>query len=152
MLWGLFLLIAAVWAVFLIPPLWADRRSFLLEAGRRAALTRGPASSSTDTYRNPPSERRAGTEPTTDNQILMRRRRMLIALGVAAIGSLAAFVALGGITFLTLHVAADLSLLWYVVSLRRIAVRRHTAVLAQAVDEQAKEDLYSSRVRVVQSR
>ena len=152
MLWGLFLLIAAVWAVFLIPPLWADRRSFLLEAGRRSAWAHASVSSPTDTYRSPPDSRGSMTQRSTGSRVLVRRKRVLIGLGIAVIASLAAILTIGGSTFVTIHVLVDLALFWYVVTLRGIAVRRQTARLAERVDEQADEALYDSRVKVVHSR
>ena len=152
MLWGLFLLIAAVWAVFLIPPLWADRRSFMLEAGRRSARASSSGSSSNDTYRSPPNTGRAEKADASSSRIVVRRKRVLIGLAIAVIGSSAAIVFFGGIAFVTIHVLVDLALVWYVATLRRMAVRRHVAVLAQTVEEQADEALYGSRVRVVQSR
>ena len=152
MLWGLFLLIAAVWAVFLIPPMWADRRSFLLNTGRRAARANGSASPSTEMYRNPADTQRARTIAAASRRNLARRRRVLVSLGIAAIATSVAFIAFDGAILATIHVLVDIVLVWYVVSLRRIAVRRRAAVLAQRVEEQAEATLTGPTVRVVQSR
>lgn len=152
MLWGLFLLIAAVWAVFLIPPLWADRRSSLLDAGRRSALAGSYGSPSRSTYRTTPGTGRGDVGDTTGKRALVRRRRVLVGLTIAVIASLAAIVLIGGMASVAIHVLVDLALILYVSTLRRMAIRRHVTVLAETVHEPADEPLYESRVRVVQSR
>lgn len=148
MLWALFLLIAAVWAIFLIPPLWADRRSFF-RAGQRGGRTAGSDRPSDRT--SPSTSGGRITGPGRAGRVIARRKRSLVGLGVTAIGTLAAVAVFGGVPLIIVHVLADLALVAYVAALRRIAVRR-VSLADQVLRYPVDEHLYSSEYRVAQSR
>lgn len=156
MLWALFLLIAGVWAVFLIPPMWADRRSSSMADNRR--LSGNPARSrSVDRSpkrANPGSgnSRSRGREQFTNGRVLSRRRRALILLATIVLVTLSMTIAFGGLWAIALHVLADMMLAGYIVALRGIVRHREADEREQYALRQEAEVLYSSAVRVVQSR
>lgn len=151
MLWAFFLLIAAVWAIFLIPPLWANRRVIMLQSRRRPAPALGSAWSSSDTFRSPVTVQNDPARGATRDRIIVRRKRVLVTLGAAAVASFVAMIAFGGAAFITVHVLVDVATIWYVSSLRRIVVRRRAVSLAQTNDEQADNAVHESRVRIVRA-
>lgn len=119
---ALFLLIAAVWAVFLLPPLWAGWYYSPTSSTRRFSRLVAPMDDaplpSHDTYRSsggPRVQRRA--------RKLARRRQVLFVLASAAFGTLVLVVAFRNIWMLILHAAAGAALVWYAVMLRRIKER-----------------------------
>ena len=156
MAWALFLLVACIWAVFLLPPLWADRRSSSMSPTRRfSGVAAEPARvgrPSRDTYHIS-----GGTGGVVESgpdraRILSRRRRVIVILVATAVGALAAWSVFGGLWLLGLQVASDAVLIWYLVMLRGIAKRRRAAESLRAMSQQEDESRYSPRVRVVESR
>lgn len=119
---ALFLLIAAVWAVFLLPPLWAGWYYSPTSSTRRFSRLVAPMDDaplpSHDTYRSSGGPRVRGRA-----RKLARRRQVLFVLASAAFGSLVLVVAFRNIWMLILHASAGASLVWYAVMLRRIKER-----------------------------
>ena len=112
----IFLLIAGVWGAFLLPPVFRSRRytpiSTTQEFTRltsRLASVHGPAAQSALMYRR---------------QVLARRRRILIALGITVAITLVAAVARGSIPLLIVHVVVDAALIAYVAMLLQIKQRQ----------------------------
>ena len=151
MAWALFLVVAGIWAVFLLPPLWADRRPSANSASRRRAVaghgTR--TGGAPNTYQSPSNPEGGGVEDPDRTGILARRRRALMILAGCALTSLAALLVFGGTWLVAVHGAADALLVSYVVMLRRIAKARPEAAPLTAALE---DEMQMSRVRVVRSR
>lgn len=150
MAWALFLVVAGIWAVFLLPPLWADRRPSFFSPTRRQALagTAQRGGTPPNTYQSPSHPVGGGAVGHDRATVLTRRRRALMILGGTALTSLVAVVVFGGRWLLVVHGAADVLLVWYVVMLRRIATvsREMVALAAESEDE-----LEMPRVRVIGS-
>lgn len=123
---ALFLLIAAVWAVFLLPPLWAGWYYSPMSSTRRFSRLVTPMEDaplpSHNTYRSSGGQRVQGRA-----RKLARRRRVLFVLAAAAFGTLVLVAALRNIWMLILHVSAGAALVWYTVMLRRIKERERQA-------------------------
>lgn len=152
MAWALFLGIAGIWAVFLLPPLWADRRPSSVSAARRRAGLDEPGEATATartTYQSPGHPAGRAPEGLDRSAILLRRRRVLLALAGAAFVSLVGAVMVGGPWLVGLHGAVDALLVAYVVMLRRIAQARRSSAPFEAEYEYEMSDV--SRVRVVQS-
>lgn len=126
---ALFLLIAAVWAVFLLPPLWAGWYYSPTSSTRRFSRLVSPMDDaplpSHNTYRSSD-----GPRAQERDRKLARRRQVLFVLASAAFVTLVLVVAYRNIWMLILHVSAGAALVWYTVMLRRIKVweRRVRAV------------------------
>ncbi len=118
---ALFLLIAAVWAVFLLPPLWAGWYYSPLSSTRRFSGLIAPMEDaplpSHNTYRSS-----GGRRAQERARKLARRRQVLFVLAAAAFGTLVLVLASRNIWMLVLHVSAGAALVWYTVMLRRIKV------------------------------
>lgn len=127
---ALFLLIAAVWAVFLLPPLWAGWYYSPTSSTRRFSRLVAPMEDaplpSHNTYRISDGPRVQGRA-----QKLARRRRVLFVLASAAFGTLVLVVAYRNIWMLALHVSAGAALVWYAVMLRRIKERERQVKAAR---------------------
>ena len=161
MAWALFLVIACLWAVCILPPLWADRRTSWLGPNRRAArLTEQPEQAGRaprDTYHSsapgPVAPVEAVASGMASAAILSRRRQAVVTLATAAIGTLVAAVIFRSLWIIGSHLAFDALLIWYMAMLRQIKDRQRAAELESMASEQETEMMfYSSRVRVVQSR
>lgn len=150
MAWALFLVVAGIWAVFLLPPLWADRRPSFFSPTRRQALD-GPGrhgGTPPNTYQSPSHPVGGGVGGLDRAAVVTRRRRALTIFVGTALVSLVAVVVFGGRWLLVLHGAADALLIWYVVMLRRITTAsREMAALAAVADDEVE----TPRVRVVGS-
>lgn len=152
MAWALFLVVAGIWAVFLLPPLWADRRRSSIPATRRQPVVAPPSSTGAapSTYQSPSHPEGGRVEEPDPAVILVRRRRALMILAVAVLTSLVALVVFGGTWLVAAHGFADALLVWYLVALRRIAkARQESAPVTSGLEDEMME---MSRVRVVRSR
>ena len=152
MAWALFLVVAGIWAVFLLPPLWADRRPSSIPAARRRAGLEEPgpsAGTAQNTYQAPIRSTGANGEEHGQAAVLARRRRALLILCGGAVASLVALVFFGGPWFIGLHGAMVGLLIWYLATLRRIAKERYEwASLAPELEDEIPE---TSQARVVRS-
>ena len=150
MAWALFLVVAGIWAFFLLPPLWADRRLTSLVGARSQSGLGEPMQSSApvqSTYHSPKHSGGPDGERLDRAVILARRRRALLILAGGATASLVALVVFRGPWLVGLHGAADALLIWYVVILRRLErARRNSALRSLGLEERMLE---TSRVRVV---
>ena len=156
MAWALFLLVAGIWAVILLPPLWADRRTSPLSATRRFSKRVGQPERigrpSHDTYHSSGGLSGAVENGLDRAGVLSRRRWAVAALVAASIGTLAMAAVFRSLWMLGLHGVVDAMLIWYVVMLRRIKELQKAAESSRLRSEQEDEMLYSPRVRVIQSR
>lgn len=112
----LLLLVAGVWAFFLLPALVSGRRD-------------APVSTTQEFTRlteRLESVRRANTDSGEHQRrrVQARRRRVLILLVMAAAASIGVALWLNSIVLLGLHLAIDAMLAWYVVMLMQIKQRR----------------------------
>ncbi len=152
MLWALFLLIGAIWALFLIPPMWADRRSFFRAAQRRSrAAERNPVSG--DARTTVPMTQAVMARRAYSQEMLTRRKNRLIALVVAVAGTLAMLLLLRAPGLLILHILADLALIAYVATLRRLNLRKTGGIAGRRIDDQMQQDYsYSPPARAASYR
>ena len=151
MAWALFLVVAGIWAVFLLPPLWADRRRSSISATPRQPVVAPPSSTGVapNTYQSPSQPEGGGVEEPDLSGILARRRRALLILAGAVLTSLVALFVFGGTWLVVAHGFADGLLVWYVVALRRIARARQELA---PVTSDLEDEMETSRVRIVRSR
>ena len=162
MLWALLLLVAAVWAVRSLPRMWVERRRpapIARPALRQAETAAGGAvGTSGGTRRNsdvatgPAIAPGPAREPIDRSRVLVRRRRVMVVLVLAALGTLILAVLAGTLGPMIAHLAADTALAWYVVMLRRIKVTQAAAEALRDMSEREEETFYLPRVKVVQSR
>ncbi len=151
--WALFLAVAAVWAMFLIPRWVADRatnnparpdfRSLQpsnSEAGLGGAINRVLARSGETA--KVVSHREA---------VLARRRRVALILLSAAVASLAGWFVVNSLWMILVHVVVDAVFVWYVMMLRRIqAFREDVNALFSADHEYVAPARDYSAIKVVQ--
>lgn len=128
----LLLLVAGVWAFFLLPALVSGRRdapvSTTQEFSRLTERLESVGRAATDSADH---ERR---------QVQARRRRVLILLLVVAAVSLGLALWLNSIVLLGLHVAIDAMLAWYVVMLMQIKQRRREPTKVVDIRPHKEED------------
>ncbi len=119
------LAIGLVWAAFLVPPILNSRRETPLastaEYNRIAARLSGIQAAM-------PGPR------ATRSGVLVRRRRILIALVSLAVASLAYAIMVGSIPVLLLNLVVDGALAWYVAMLLQIKQSRTLTHLPAVVD------------------
>ncbi len=152
MLWALFLLIGAIWALFLIPPMWADRRSFFRDRQRRGRVAERNSASG-DTRTTVPMTQAAMASRTYSHEMLARRKNRLIGLVVAVAGSLAMFLLLRAIGLLILHILTDLALIAYIATLRRLNLRRTDGLTSRSIEDQMQQEyMYSPPARAASYR
>ena len=136
----LFILLAAVWAVFLIPSFFNSRRE-------------APINSTQDFARNTArlnAVRVSAVEPSVARRrrTLARRRRTLLLLITAAIASLAAAIWTGSVALLGVNLAVDMALAAYVAILFQVnqqPVPRAVVVPMQQVESTEEQ----AQIRVV---
>ena len=126
--WALFLVVAAVWAMYLIPRWWADR------ASHNSAATRPDLSplrrSNSEAGFGRVVERvlaRSGEEGNAVSHreaVLARRRRTASILLVVAVASLAGWFVLNNLLMLLIHVIVDAVFVWFIMMLRRLRTFR----------------------------
>jgi len=122
-----FLLIAGVWAAFLLPQAFANRRlSPMSSTEEFSKLTRqlGKARDLSTDSPEVMALQAAVANGVDRHRVLARRRRILIALASIVIGTLIAAIAFGNVQLLLLNLLADAGLIWYVVMLLQIKARQ----------------------------
>jgi len=128
MIW--FLVIAGVWAAFLLPPMLAARRSSPLSSTEKfSKLTRGLGNARSVSTDAPEvaAVYAAAAAGLDRERVLARRRRVLILLVATVVGTLVAAIAYGSVQLLMLNLLADAGLVWYVVMLLQIKARQVAA-------------------------
>ena len=141
-----FLLIAGVWAAFLLPPALANRRSSPLSSTEEfSKLTRhlGKARSLQPDAPELATVVEAAEAGLDRDIVLARRRRILIAIGGAVLVTLIGAIAFGNVQLLLLNLLADAGLIWYVVMLLQIKARQ--AAAASVVDIRPLSEVSSGR-------
>ncbi len=133
----IFILLAGVWAMLLIPSFFDSRRQ-------------APINTTQDFARNTArlnAVRVLAAEPAAAQRrrVLARRRRTLIALVAAAMGTLALAIVTGNIMFLGLNLLVDMALAAYIAMLLQIKetvarppIPLHPERVREAEDTQAK--------------
>lgn len=136
------LAIAAAWGAYLWPSVLGSRRNAPLHTTQefdrltaRLAQVHG---------------HRVDTVDVAKQRVLMRRRRILVGMVLAAIISLATAIWQGSVLVLGVHLAVDAIFAWYVAMLLQIKHRR--IALEDLVDLRAiEESTEERRLRVVAS-
>ena len=142
-----FLILAGVWAVFLLPQLFDGRKS--APSGSLRNLDRSTALANIAAP--------GGLEALARRRTMNRRRRALIALGAAAIGLLGAAIVFNSTTWLTAAFLTDFALAGYVtmlLSMREQRLRTAQKVVPMPVPQYAatapvRVEEQSASVRVV---
>ena len=132
-----FLILAGVWAVFLLPQLFDGRRSG--PSGSLRSLERSTVLASMSAH--------GGLEAIARRRTLNRRRRALVGLGVAALGLLAVAIVLNSTTWLMAAFVADFALAGYVTMLLSIREQKYRAA-QKVVPMPAPQHSAPSPVRV----
>ena len=126
----LFLVIAGVWAAFLLPPMLQSRRSSPLSSTEEfSKLTRGLGNARSVSTDAPEvaAVYTAAAAGLDRERVLGRRRRILILLVATVVGTLVGAIANGSVQLLMLNLLADAGLVWYVVMLLQIKARQLAA-------------------------
>ncbi len=134
------ILIAGIWAAFLLPSLLDGRRHAPISTTRNFARSQSLlASVATPEARDAMQRRRAAT----------RRSRILLSIALAAVGSLVMAIVQGSTTWLAVTIAFDLAFAGYVTLLLHVRqqVPRRAAVVPLRVVRDT--DPHESSVRVV---
>ncbi len=141
---AVFLILAGIWAIFLLPPLWAERRrSRPSPRPLVRPLADEPAATVTPiTGSNP-----GGPPPTVTmvqqrldrDVVLARRRRVVAVLAGSAIVTLLVAILWVGVWSFALHVAVDALLITYLVTLRNIVKAREAPTPPVAMPSAARE-------------
>lgn len=137
-----FILLAGVWAAFLIPSFVDSRRRTPLASTRDYARSTALLASvaSVPTHRELLQRQRA----------MERRRRVLVALGAGAVASLAMSIWQGSVIWLGLAIVFDLALAGYVALLLYLKQQVPTEPAEPDIEaEPAFQPVASSSVRVV---
>ena len=136
----LLLLVAGVWAFFLLPALFSGRRDAPVSTTQE--FTR--LTERLESVQRVAAERK----DLTKQRVLARRRRILVVLVLAAVVTIGVAVWLNSMVLLGVHLFIDALLAWYVVRLVQIRQRRQdqeSVIDIQAIDEQREP----KRVRVI---
>ena len=156
--WALFLLIAAVWAMFLVPRWWADRASFDPDPSPRPRQS-GSKNLKGELFQgNTRVLRSGGTSQPADSRVshreavLARRRRMMLVLLSAAAGTLMGWFLLASMWMLLAHVIVDAVLVWYIMMLRRLRTFREDVNALFDSDEHAHPARNVPGIEVVRPR
>jgi cyanate permease len=110
-----FLILAGVWAVFLLPQLFDGRKS--APSGSLRNLERSTVLANIAAP--------GGLEAIARRRTMNRRRRALVSLGLAAIGLLGAAIVFNSTTWLTAAFVADFALAGYVTMLLSMREQRY---------------------------
>jgi len=118
--------IAGVWAAFLLPPLFFVRRETPLNTTQEFTKLTSRLASVRDTSEPLP------TPTSVDRRhVLSRRRQILVGLFVVVVVSLGLAIARGSLPLLLVNLVADGVLAWYIMMLLQIKQRQSApAVLA----------------------
>lgn len=151
--WALFLVIAALWAMFLFPSWWADRASQTPGAGRPDFRSLQPSNSEAGfgSVMGQVLARPGGASKTVSHReaVLARRRRAVLILLGAAVASLAGWFVLDSLWMILLHIIVYGVFVWYIMMLRRIrAFRQDVNALFSGYDAPPTHDY--SAIKVVQ--
>ncbi len=120
-----FILIAGLWAAFVIPSFFDHRSNAPRSTTRDFARTRRKLAQV--------SMAQPDSEAYVRRHALRRRRRILIGLGIAAITTLAVATTTGSVPWLWLNIAIDVSIALYVTVL--LTIKQQQAMpKAQVVD------------------
>lgn len=124
------LVIAGVWAAYLLPSVFASRRNAPLHSTQEFnQLTARLAS-----VHGHPVE----TADLARRRVLARRRRILVGLGLTAVATLTIAIWQGSSSLLIAHIAIDAIGAWYIAMLLQIKQRR---VAPEVVDLRPVEDV-----------
>lgn len=137
-----FLVIVAVWSFYLLPSVLGDRR-------RNTPIS---STSDFDKWANVMSEVQhrpfSASRSAQKNQVLVRRRRVLLLLGGLAVATLAAAWITRDSVWLMAQILSDMLLFGYVVLLLQIKGARDVRV-AQDVAPVRREARAETRVRLI---
>lgn len=120
------LILVAVWAVFLLPTLWANRRYSALHTTREFSnftqdLDRAVNRSGTEAGGG---DLTAGGAPVTREKVLARRRLVMGILVLSATAGVLAFLLFRSVGVFLVSLPVHLALIGYVSALRRLKLRR----------------------------
>lgn len=136
-----FLLIGGIWAAFLLPSFFESRRRGPLKTTRNFARSQDLLASVSATN---------GAELKARRRAGLRRRRVLMALTVGALGSLALAVLQGSFLWLATTIAFDVALAGYITVLLQIrATRARSAPIVSLLPVESSDDAQHHTVRVV---
>ena len=121
------LLIAFAWGVYLIPPLLNSRRDTSLASTQEYDRVKARLSNVQD----------VNYMPVSRSQVLRRRRRTLVLVLGAALGTLTYAIVMQSVTVLLLNLAVDAIAAWYVAMLLRINQSRQVTRLHPQIEETA---------------
>lgn len=154
--WALFLVVAAVWAMFFMPRWWADRASHNPGSALPDSEALRPSNSETGLGRMIGRvlvrSGEAGNTVSHREAVLARRRRVAVILLSAAVASLVGWFVLNSLWMILIHVVADAVLAWYIMMLRRIRTFREDVNALFADHDYIPPTRDQSSVRVVQPR
>ena len=153
--WALFIAIAAIWAMFLIPRWWADRADFTPRSAppRFGPLQRQNSEAPRDWNSRRAADRPEGADAASHREtVLAARRRMVIILLAGAIVSLLGWFLLSSLWMILIHLVFDAAFVWYVMTVRRIRAFREDVNVLFTDDEVQPRTREYTAIRVVQSR
>lgn len=122
-----FLLIAGVWAAFLLPPALANRRLSPLSSTEEFSKLTRQLGRARDVSTDSPEVlalQSAAANGVDRGRVLTRRRRILVGLVSLVLVTLLAAIAFGSVQLLLLNLLADAGLIWYIVMLLQIKARQ----------------------------
>ena len=126
-----FLLIAGVWAAFLLPPALANRRLSPISSTEEFSKLTRQLGKVRDAQTDAPEIaviRDAADAGVDRDRVLARRRQILVALAVIVVTTLVGAIAAGNVQLLLLHLLADAAIVWYIVMLLQIKARQTAAL------------------------
>jgi hypothetical protein len=124
MAWAVILVVVAAWGAFLLPEVIGSRKSAPLTTTQEFNRW---------TTRIASVQRPGGHAIVARNRVLVRRRRVLVALFGAAIISLVVAIWLSAPSMLITHVVIDAVVAWYVAMLVQLRHRRDEVALVTPV-------------------
>ncbi len=124
MAWAVILVVVAAWGAFLLPEVIGSRKSAPLTTTQEFNRW---------TTRVASVQRPGGPAIVERNRVLVRRRRVLVALFGAAIISLLVAIWLSAPSMLITHVVIDAVVAWYVAMLVQLRHRRDELALVTPV-------------------
>ncbi len=137
------LIIAGAWAAYLLPAVFVSRRNAPIhstqEFNRLTARLASVHGHEVDTV------------DMVKRRVLLRRRRAVVGLVLAAVSSLAAAIWQGSPFLLVAHLMIDGIFAWYVAMLLQIKQRRTSVVDLTSMEERGEESTDERHLRVVAS-